>query len=328
MKKVIVVIVFALLGLKVGAQQMPQYSQYMINQYVLNPAVTGTYDYAHVLAGYRNQWVGAFHNPNGGNDNPVTYYLSGHTSIARGNLKPHPYRNKHNSYHGVGGMAYQDQTGPTSHLGVLGSYAYNTRLTGSWRMSMGVFLGFQQYTIDGNKLNFHEQEDIGVQRKIVPDGSAGIWLYNKNIYFGASVAQLFQSKLDIQTVNPDGSVQPVGKLANHYYITSGIKLDVAHDWDIVPSFLIKYNRPAPISIDLNAKIRYRNMLWFGASYRNLDSFVFLCGIVIGKNGGFEFGYSYDMTVSKIHRITAGSHEIVLGMRLWPRVRLDCPSNFW
>jgi len=326
MKKAIGVVLVAFLGNAALAQQMPQYSQYMINQYVLNPAVTGTYDYAHILAGYRNQWVGAFNNPNGGTDAPITYYLSGHTSIGRGNTKPHPFRNRHNAYHGVGGMVYQDQTGPTSHLGALASYAYNTRLTGDWRLAMGVFLGFQQYTLDGSKLNFHEAEDYGTQRKIVPDGSIGLWAYNKYMYVGASVNQIFQSKLNFPTVNSDGSVINNGKLANHYYVTSGIKLYLSHDWALVPSVMLKYNLPAPLSVDLNAKFRYKDMIWFGASYRNLDSFVFLAGIVIGQN--FEFGYSYDLTVSKIKSYTAGSHEIVLGLRLWPRVRLDCPSNFW
>lgn len=318
----------ALLGLTAKAQQMPQYSQYMINQYVLNPAVTGTYDYAHILAGYRNQWVGAFHNPyGGGTDAPVTYYLSGHTSIGRDNTKPHPFRNRHNAYHGVGGMAYQDQTGPTSHLGVLASYAYNTRLTGNWRLAMGVFLGFQQFTLDGNKLSFHEFEDYGVRRQIVPDGSVGLWAYNKHVYVGAAVSQIFQSRLNFPTANSDGTVTQKSKLANHYYVTSGVKLDITHDWAIIPSIMLKYNYPAPLSVDVNGKVRYRDMIWFGASYRNLDSFAFLAGIVIGNR--FEFGYAYDLTVSKVRAAsTAGSHEIVIGLRLWPRVRLDCPSNFW
>src|SRR5687768_13527274 len=105
MKKVIVAgFLFTLIGFISVAQQRAQYSQYMINQYVLNPALTGTYDYAHIVAGYRNQWVGAFDGAA-----PVTYYLTGHTSIGRGSKKPHPYRNKHAGYHSAGGMLYNDQ---------------------------------------------------------------------------------------------------------------------------------------------------------------------------------------------------------------------------
>ncbi|MBC7391136.1 MAG: type IX secretion system membrane protein PorP/SprF [Opitutaceae bacterium] len=324
MKKVIVAgFLLVLLSFISQAQQRAQYSQYMINQYVLNPALTGTYDYAHIVAGYRNQWVG--NNFEGAA--PVTYYLSGHTSIARGSRKPHPYRNKHAGYHSVGGMIYNDQTGPTSRMGIQGSYAYNERISGNWRASLGVFLGVMQYSLNTSKLHFAESEAVSSQTRLVPDGSIGGWVYNKHVYVGVAVSQIFQSRLNFDIPATGQDVQGVGsKLANHYFITSGIKIDVAPDWAVVPSIMLKYNNPAPVSIDINGKVRYKDMVWVGASYRNLDSFTALFGFVIGKQ--LEFGYSYDYTISKINAYTSGSHEVLLGLRLWPRARLDCPSNFW
>ena len=324
MRKVIAVgFLIAFIGVTVKAQQKAQYSQYMINQFVLNPAVTGSSDYGHITAGYRNQWTGAFKGAA-----PTTYYIAGHTSIGRGGLKPHPYRNKHNGYHAAGGMVYNDVTGPTSRLGILGSYAYNERLSGAWRIALGISAGVQQYTISLQPEDFLEPENIGTQRKWVPDGNIGAWLYNKHFYAGGAVQQIFQSKLNFDI--PDGidSRNKISKLSNHYFLTSGIKLDVAPDWAVIPSFMLKFNKPAPVSADINAKVRYKDMIWMGASYRSLDAVSILVGFVVART--FEFSYSYDLTTSKIRTLAKpqGSHEFVLGYRLWPRARIDSPSDFW
>jgi type IX secretion system PorP/SprF family membrane protein len=323
MKKVITVgFLIAILGLVAKAQQKAQYSQYMINQFVLNPAVTGTSDYGHITAGYRNQWAGAFQG-----DAPRTYYIAGHTAIGRYNGKPHPYRNKHEGYHAAGGMAYNDVTGPTSRLGILGSYAYNERLSGYWRIALGISAGVQQFTLNTDKLVFADPEAISTQRKWVPDGNIGIWIYNRHFYVGGAVQQIFQSKLNFEI--PDGidSKTKISKLSNHYFITSGIKLDVAPDWAVIPSFMLKFNKPAPVSADINTKIRYKDMLWLGASYRALDAVSVLCGFVISNT--LEFSYSYDLTTSKIKSYAqSGTHEFVLGYRLWPNAKIESPSDFW
>ena len=43
----------------VFAQQLPQYSDYMINYVALNPAAAGTSGCLMARIGYRSQWVGA-----------------------------------------------------------------------------------------------------------------------------------------------------------------------------------------------------------------------------------------------------------------------------
>jgi type IX secretion system PorP/SprF family membrane protein len=323
MRKVIAVgFLINILGVSVQAQQKAQYSQYMINQFVLNPAVTGSTDYGHITAGYRNQWAGAFQG-----DAPKTYYIAGHSSIERNRGKPHPYRNKHNGYHSAGGIAYNDVTGPTSRLGILGTYAYNERLSGLWRIALGISAGVQQFTLQTENLVFADAEPISTQRKWVPDGNIGGWLYNKHFYFGAAVQQIFQSKLNFEI--PDGidSKTKISKLSNHYFITSGLKLDVAPNWAVIPSFMLKVNRPAPISADINVKVRFMDMVWLGASYRALDAVSILCGVVI--NNQFDFCYSYDLTTSKVRTYAqSGTHEFMIGYRLWPSAKIENPSDFW
>ncbi|HAR19441.1 MAG TPA: hypothetical protein DCR46_02200 [Cytophagales bacterium] len=323
MKKVSTIcIIVSLSTLYLHAQQRAQYSQYMLNQYVLNPAVAGSTDYAQVVASYRNQWSGAFDNAA-----PTTYYLGGYTSLGRNSKKPHPYRNKHAGYHSIGGMVYNDQTGPTGSTGFLASYSYNERLSGTWRIALGASLGGLQYSLNSDKLTFAETESVPSRRQWVPDGNLGLWLNNKYFYFGGAISQVFQSKLDFEIPTlPNNPRSRTSKLSNHYFVTTGFRLEPTNDWEILPSIMFRFNRPAPVSLDLNAKVRYKNMVWAGTSYRNKDAVVFLFGFLI--NHQYEFGYSYDMTISKIQNYVGGSHEILLAYRIWTRAGIRNPSDFW
>ena len=53
------------------AQLLPQFSQYMFNEYVLNPAIGGTSDYWQIKTNYRYQFAGV-------KDAPQTYMLGGY----------------------------------------------------------------------------------------------------------------------------------------------------------------------------------------------------------------------------------------------------------
>src|SRR5688572_13309914 len=123
-------IVFGLLSIlfcqSVLAQQKPHYTQYILNQYVLNPALTGIENYTDVKIGHRRQWVGI-------EDAPVTTYLTIHTPINKTDYRttatsyqvpgenPRGQRYWENytaaePHHGVGLQLMNDKTGPLSYL--------------------------------------------------------------------------------------------------------------------------------------------------------------------------------------------------------------------
>ena len=58
------------------AQQKPQYTQYIFNNYLLNPALSGIENYTDVKAGYRSQWTGL-------EGAPVTGYLTFNAPIGK-----------------------------------------------------------------------------------------------------------------------------------------------------------------------------------------------------------------------------------------------------
>lgn len=312
------------------AQQRPQYSQYMLNNFIINPAVAGTAEYYDVKAGYRDQWTGIKDNvdPNNiRNVAPRTFYLSGSVHLGQ-HIGPYKgkHRNEPRNFHGLGGMVVADKTDITSFTSFYMAYAFNMKMADNFRVSVGTFLGAQQFKLDGALVRARDaQNTLGAGiTKVVPDGSIGIWGYGTKFYFGASSHQIFQNKLFANDI--DVAAQGLNKLSSHYFITGGYLFPVNKDFKIIPSFLFKYVSPAPASFDINLKTRYKDMVWAGVSYRQDGSLVFLVGGVV-KNF-IEFGYAFDYTTSAIGRNYSGSHEIMVGVRLNPQGRVTSPSDFW
>lgn len=293
MKKVIYI--FAILIGTYGftaAQQLPQYSNYMINDYVLNPALSGTKDYFEVKSNNRYQWVGI-------TDAPRTFILS-----ANG-----PYKSKNMGY---GGYVFTDITGPTRRVGLTFSYGYHMKLNETMKLSLGLSAGLLQFSVDGSKITTRDQGDLaisnGVQSVIVPDFGFGAMLHTDKYYAGFSVPQLYQSKLKFF----DYSTSTLSKIATHYFLMGGYKYDLNDKIRIEPNAMIKFVPPAPVKLDIGVRGIYREMIWAGLAYRTNDAIVVLAGYTYQNY--LTFAYSYDMTTSNLRNYSSGTHEVMFAIR--------------
>lgn len=306
-------------------QQRAQFSQYMANYYLLNPAVAGTEKFIDVKAGFRSQWVGF----EGG---PVTYYVSAHSALGHHGKDYTHHKGYKKGWNGVGGYLFNDITGPTSRLGGQMSYSYNIPLYRHTRMSLGVSAGFQQYALDGSDFVLVNYNDKTLPQNrvtsLLPDASIGAWVYSMRWYAGVSIHQILQSEVDFgnNAIAKTNGVD-ISKLNNHYFLTAGVYLPINADIEMVPSFTVKAVNPAPISVDLNAKISYQKELyWMGLSYRSLDSFTLMIGTTIKNRLGIS--YSFDLTTSELRKFNTGSNEIVISYKIPPHGSIDCPSQYW
>ena len=321
------------------AQQKPHYSQYMMNGYVLNPALSGIEDYIDIKTGYRNQWTGF-----GGE--PTTFYLSGHgalnkpdrTSVGalpvRGRNGRRIPKSTYNQYqvvpghHGVGAMLISDKTGPTARTSFALSYAYHLPLNNGMKLSLGASGGLTQHTLDFDKITLANPNDQVVQQGKVnttqPDVNIGAWLYTRNWYVGAAANQIVSKKLNYQADLTKYSW--LGTLYTHYFVTAGYRAELSEDWSFAPSLMVKYVRPTPISFDVNAKMFFRDRFWMGASYRHKDAVVGMIGLNVSYL--VNIGYSYDYVLSNINTVAKGSHEVVVGIMLNNKQRILCPTHMW
>lgn len=315
------------------AQQKPQYSQYMMNNYLLNPAISGIEDYADIKLGHRNQWTGI-------EGAPTTFYLSGHSKLGKGaNVPTHgTAKNKPGSFatpaqlakykkvkshHGVGGVLLHDRIGPFVRTEVSASYAYHLMLTSTVKLAGGASAGIISQTLRPDQLTFANPADNAANgwKMDSPNLSTGLWLYSDNFYVGASVAQLLGNQLA-----PGAWRDRQNQLPHHYFLTGAYKLSLAHNLAVIPSVLVKWVSPLPVSVDYNVRVLFADQVWGGLSYRQADSFVFLAGVTLSHT--IDAGYAYDLGVSSLGRASGGSHELVLGLRLLNRHKVICPQNLW
>ena len=301
MKKITILILIISTAIVANAQQLPQFTQYMINDYVFNPAIAGIESSYQMKTNIRNQWVGV-------TDAPRTTVLSMYGKYRESNV-------------GLGGVVFNDQVGPTSRTGLSLSYAYHFSLTEKLKMSLALSGGFTQMKIDPTLLKISDLNDPimngGVLESSVPDATFAFYLYSKDWYVGASIPQLLNSKLgffeddylETYDLNPDGSLE------RHYFAMAGYKWKVNYDYVVEPSVLLKSVTPAPIVIDIGLKVTYQNKLWMGTNYRTNGDIGLLLGYSIGDR--YLIGYSYDMVTSGLGDYTSGSHEFMLGIRFTP-----------
>lgn len=293
MKKRITILICFILVVPAGllSQQLPHFTQFMFNDYVLNPAVAGTKDHYQVRSNSRFQWAGIV-------DAPQTISLSMNG--------PHRTRPM-----GFGGYLYNDVTGPTSRTGLYGTYAYNVAIKGNVRLSMGLSFGIMQNKIDGTEITLHDPNDLAMQGGIssawVPDASVGFYFYSNDWYAGVSAFQLFSNNLKVYDEK-----NGLNKLKGHFFLLGGYRYDINEDFRIEPSLIIKAMSPVPIQIDVNAKVTYVEMVWLGLSYRSRDAASILLGYIHDKR--YYFGYSFDFSTSDIRSYNSGSHEIMIGIR--------------
>src|SRR5438552_16431688 len=80
MKKKITTITLMLVSAITIAQQRPHYTQYILNNYILNPALSGIENYTDLKLSARDQWIGF-------EGRPQTFYISAHAPIGKKDYK-------------------------------------------------------------------------------------------------------------------------------------------------------------------------------------------------------------------------------------------------
>lgn len=290
MKKIWILAAFMVCG-KTFGQQLPQYSQYMFNQYAFNPAYAGVKSNWEAITLNRYQWIGI-------TDAPRTFTLSANGPLKKENLA-------------MGGYVYTDIVGPTRRIGFQSSLAYHVRLTETIKLSFGLSLGFNQWILDADKITAYHDGDFyfsnGLLKSFDPDGKFGLYLYHDNWYVGASIEQIFHDKLSFL----ETQIGSESYLEDHYYFTAGYNLALGDDWEIQPCAILKLGLPAPLKLDLNLRTTYRKMLWAGIGWRSNDAITAMMGFRYREM--LTVGYAYDITTTDLKNYSSGTHEVLLGI---------------
>ena len=343
MKNILFISFFVVSANLLFAQQRPHYSQYILNSYIINPAFTGIENYVDVKTSIRNQWVGI-------NGTPKTIYLTAHTPINKNdyretatsfhmknsNPRGEDFTDTYNPaepHHGVGISAFNYSAGLINRTNIMATYAYHMGLSEKWSLGAGFGAGFSNNSLLIRNTDYVDQGDplIGqftgekaTLKKIKPDLSAGILLYSQRFYIGISGQQLIPVKLDFK--GPDAGYEKA--LVPHLFSTIGYKIPVNEYVSFTPSAMVRYIENSPLTVDLNFKIQYIDLLWLGANVRRGDGTSAILGINFNRT--VNFSYAYDMSAKKtvLGPLNRGTHEIVIGFTLKNNYGDMSPKNVW
>ncbi|MGD2034051.1 MAG: type IX secretion system membrane protein PorP/SprF [Bacteroidales bacterium] len=311
------------------AQQFPIYSQYMMNAFLLNPAVAGHEGYTSVNLTVREQWVGL-------KDAPSTYAVTGQTRLLKNSFisRSRSIRRRRRVMSrsgrvGLGLYIFTDQNGAFSRTGVQGTYAYHLTLRRS-QLSMGASISTFQYKLDKDKLNPEDPADqllLDTESKaFITDANVGVYYSDRHIYSGISVQNLFESFLRFNNREGAGF-----RLERQYMAMGGYRFDLIDFLFVEPSFLFKLSENVVSQLDVNLKFYIKEDYWAGISYRTGSgsrvtnesiggrgsSLILMGGARIDK---YYFGYAFDYTFSSISSRTIGSHEVMLAVKFGDSAR--------
>lgn len=343
MKKYYILIMgIFLLGSKGNAQQRPHYTQYILNNYILNPALSGIENYTDIKLSTRNQWVGL-------KGAPKTSYFSIQAPIGKSDYRTSstsfqvPGQNPRGRYywenytaaephHGIGMTVINDRTGSFNRFTANATYAYHLGLSPTTNISAGFSAGITNVTIDKSKQDFSGAGDpydpatgasiSGELNKIRPDLGVGIWLYSRNYFVGLSAQQIIPQKLSFAD---DAAFLTKGRLIPHLFLTAGFRFLAGEDFNVIPSVMIKYVEGSSnnnFQAELNMKVQYHDLFWMGGSYRNGNGYAAMAGFNLSNT--VNVGYAYDFTTTALNTVSRGTHEILVGFTLGNKYSEKCP----
>jgi type IX secretion system PorP/SprF family membrane protein len=270
------------------AQQDPQYSQYMYNMSVFNPAYAGSKEAISGGLLYRKQWVDIQGAPSTG-----TFFL--HSPIAN-NV-------------GLGISFINDRIGPVEENNIYADFSYTLNLGGNHKLAFGLKGGMTLHKIDYNTIipTLPDVNDGAFSGSNAAESffnlGTGAFYYTDNYYVAFSVPNFLKANyLDFNGTQ-------YGSENLHYFLTGGYVFDLSPTWKFKPFAMVKSAFNAPTSFDVSTNFLYNDVLEFGATYRRSDSFGAMVNFAITPS--LRIGYAYDQIVSDINFASPSSHEIML-----------------
>lgn len=288
MKNYILIVAVILFTVSAKAQQNPQYTQYVYNMNIINPAYAGSKEALSLNFLARTQWVGI-------DGAPQTLTFGAHTPL-RKNL-------------GLGLSVIVDKLGPVQEQNIYADVSYTLNFDNDSKLAFGLKAGFTAFNLCLTCLNSVDPETTDFMdraaNKTLPNIGAGLFYYTNKFYLGFAMPNLLETFHFEKT----GNQVTNGSEKTHFFLNSGYVFDISRDVKLKPSMMVKATQGAPLSIDLSGNVLIYEKLEFGLSYRVTESMSALINVRANKN--LRIGYAYDYTLTNLGDFNSGSHEVFL-----------------
>ncbi|PIB36286.1 hypothetical protein BFP72_13230 [Reichenbachiella sp. 5M10] len=282
------IIITALIGVSFQslAQQAPLFTQYAFNPIALNPAIAGTHDGISMTGISRIQWSSI-------EGAPKTNMFTAHAPIGDKNM-------------GVGLTFMNDRIGISSENEIGLVYAYNIQFEKA-TLSFGVRGNFDFYKATYSDIDLGGVQDPNFEGSDLNDFKinfgAGVYYYSDKYYVGLSAPYINTNTFE--NGNSDFSYQK----ERLFYLMGGYVFDINADFKIKPYTNLKIPINAPMQIDVNTSLIYRDMVYLGAGWRPTDSFSVLFEWQIQKN--LRLGYAADFYTNDANHLGGTAQEFMI-----------------
>ena len=277
-------------GFNAHAQYEPQFTQYLNNELFINPAYAGSRGFAAATLLYRDQWVGI-------EGAPRTATFGFHAPFVHDKV-------------GLGISIMNDRIGVTNQTGAFFNYAYHLPTSENSTLSFGLqggIINVDEKLLDVNTIDPDPQFSNNVS-KVMPNFGYGMYYHTNNkFYVGLSIPRFMENKIDASTFK---TINRVNVHNWHCYLYSAYVFDAGENVKCKPSLMLKAVQGAPLEMDVNINVLFKELFWVGASYRSGDAIALLTQYQLTKQ--LRFGYSYDYTLTKLNNYSSGTHEFTLG----------------
>lgn len=266
------------------SQQIPNYTQYLYNMQILNPAYVGSRAELSMSLLSRQQWVGI-----PGNPETKTFSINGRTQNGVG----------------VGLTVVNDKIGLSESTNANIDASYTIVTSQFSRLSFGLKGGITTYSNNFANAITPDSDIYASTSGNFPNIGFGAFFYSRKFFMGLSLPYLLETPqfyIEENFKNSQLSKNP------NFFFTSGVRLKLSESIMFKPSTMVRYTANLPISIDLNSNFLYRDIIETGVSYRHQSSISALFALIVKQK--FRIGYAYDYKFQTLGN-NLSTHEIIL-----------------
>ena len=271
------------------SQNRVNYSQYMHNHQVFNPAYVSEANDVGGSVLYRNQWMGI-------QGAPTSFIADVYGTAGASNFNL---------------QFLYDQITIFKHLEAGLSYSYSIKIARDTKLALGLKGSYNQQTSNYGMLSNLDAGDPNLSGLIKKSGfnmGFGIFARNKNWHAGLGAPYLFNN----------GNIEASSNLYNdityqHFFLTGGYRIVDEKSLQFYPTAILKWAKGSPLNVSLDFNFLIYDLIWGSFGYRTDNTLVLSTGVLLWKQ--FKLIYSYDLGLGRVNKFGGMTHEISMGYGL-------------
>ena len=314
-----------ILSSEVYSQQLPQYSQFLLNKALYNPAAMTINNQAEISLVGRWQMLGF-------GLEPKTVALIGQSKIQKKakiifnpasrisqEIVPIDKKRKIKLSHFVGGQILTDNYGAFRSTDFSGNYALKIPINNKWKVSLGASIGLSNHSFipsravvlnsidpllpyNGGDMEY-DAFTQGKLNQLSLNTGAGLALNSSNFFLSIGAKQLAKNYISFgnSSINFDQRT--------HWNLMAGYNFSIGNGLDIQPAILIKRMQANKLSYEFSTLATINYIFWAGVNYHLGASAGIMVGMEISDE--LKIGYSMEFATTRINYFSNGGHEIMI-----------------